>query len=70
MTEEFGIEVHSHVVLIKLQTQDLQKVASNKVFDDEVAITKVTWSMNAGYTGWYAAGMRCGFLRVEDLNSH
>ena len=42
--------------------------ASN-VFPDEVAVTKVVWCMNAGFTGWYAAGMGCGLVRVEDLNS-
>jgi hypothetical protein len=42
--------------------------ASN-VFPDEVAVTKVVWCMNTGLTGWYAAGMGCGLVRVEDLNS-
>jgi len=42
----------------------------NKVFSDQITITKVAWCMNSGYTGWYTAGMRCGLVRIEDINFH
>jgi len=43
-------------------------IVSVKVFPKDVAVTKVVWCMNKGYTGWYAAGMSCGLLRIENLN--
>lgn len=39
------------------------------MFPDEVDVTKVVWCMNKGYTGWYAAGMACGLLRIENINA-
>lgn len=48
--------------------QSLTAGASN-VFPPEMAVTKVAWCMNAGFTGWYAAGMGCGLVRIENLNS-
>ena len=33
-------------------------------------MTKVVWEMNRGWESWYAAGMACGLLRIEDVNYH
>jgi len=53
-----------------VKTENLGKVSSSKDFDPEIAVTKVVWCMNAGYESWYATGMRCGLIRIEDLNFH
>jgi hypothetical protein len=59
------------VVFLRLLIQNgpLHHVSSKTVFPREVAVTKVVWCMNKGFAGWYAAGMSCGLLRIEDINS-
>jgi hypothetical protein len=47
-----------------------QKPANSKEFDPEVVVTKVVWSGNAGYESWYATGMRCGLICIDDFNTH
>jgi len=52
-----------------LQHQELQNFIITKLFDPEVTITKVSWCPNSASPGLYAAGMRCGLLRIDNLTS-
>ena len=53
-----------------LQHQELQNFITTKLFDELVTITKVTWCPNSIFPGLYAAGLRCGLLRIANLTSN
>lgn len=57
-------------VLLATQLHDkrtLNGVAGLTIFEEETAVTSISWNPNASCASWAAAGMGSGLIRVEDL---
>lgn len=66
-TDELQVESPSLVRDVKNGTRIANGVMTITIYDEEQHVVTVSWNPNQRCSGWAAAGMGSGLIRVEDL---